>query len=250
MLARNDMVDSEIEASNDHGDTKGTTNGLLRLPDEILVSVLYYLDVPELLVVSRTSHHLRALALDPYLHNRRLRLTTLTLPHLLSTRPPLSSLQPPTSAIYLTRTHLAARRLHWSLVCIRLNRSLSRRPGLSSLVSANILPRECCRRDRASGEYVFSASGTGGLVVERKKKVEREKVKEGLRVWLERKAGEIGRRREAGIGVGVLVWRLQRRLKVEERREGRAERREVGTEAGRVRGLKMFWEAKGRGVVM
>ncbi|KAF4552998.1 Hypothetical protein D9617_8g050110 [Elsinoe fawcettii] len=240
MQAHFTTTDSAIESRDN---SNNITQGLLRLPDELLANILCHLDVPELLVVSRTSHRLRALALDPYLHHRRRRLTSLALPHLLSSRPPLAALQPPSAAIYLSRTHLAARRLHWSLVCIRLNRSLSRRPGLSSLVSANILPRECCRRDRASGEYVFR----GGLVVERKKKVEREKVKEGLRVWLERKAGEICRRREKGVGVGVLVWRLQRRLKVEERREGN---REKVMDTGRVRGLKMFWEGVGRGTAV
>ncbi|PSK34093.1 hypothetical protein B9Z65_8419 [Elsinoe australis] len=189
----------------------------------------------------QTSHRLRALALDPYLHHARLRQTTQRLPCLLSTRPPLSSLQPPSSSIYLSRTHLAARRLHWSLVRIRLNRSLSRRPTITTLVSANILPRECCRRDRASGEYMYR----GGLVVERKKKVEREKVKEGLRVWLERKAGEIMKRREKGVGVGVLVWRLQRRMRLEGERTG-GKGVEIEGAEGRVRGLRSFWEGVGR----
>ncbi|PNS16231.1 hypothetical protein CAC42_6338 [Sphaceloma murrayae] len=221
--------------------------GLLGLPDEVLVLVLWHLDVPELLAVSRTSHRLRTLALDPYIHHARLRYSSHRLPRLLSTRPPLSALQPPTSGIYLSRTHLAARRLHWSLVCIRLNRSLSRRPAITSLVSANILPRECCRRDRASGDYLFAASERGGLVTERKRKVEREKVKEGLRVWLERKAGEILKRREKGVGVGVLVWRLQKRMKIEEMREGRRGVVIEGHE-GRVKGLRSFWEGVGGGL--
>lgn len=85
----------------------------------------------------------------------------------------------------------------------------------------------------------------GGLL-ERKKKVEREKFKEGLRVWLDRKAGEIRRRhsRTGSLGVGILVWRFSKRLKS----------LDVGSlscttsdplekpERGRVRGLKRVYE--------
>lgn len=225
---------------------------LLGLPDELLHQVLWYLDVPELLEVSRASHRLRALALDPHLHIRRLRCSSRSLTRLLPHRPPLASIQPPQSSIYLSRTHLAARRLHWSLVSIRLNRSLSRRPPVASLVSANILPRECCRRDRISGEYLVSAAAErGGLVAERKRKVEREKVKEGLRVWLERKAREIKKRRKDG-GVAVLVWRFSRRLKVADERWRNSgsstissSTKALESEKGRVMGLRQFWEGKG-----
>ncbi|KAF2153083.1 hypothetical protein K461DRAFT_320797 [Myriangium duriaei CBS 260.36] len=217
---------------------------LQELPDELLHHVLWHLDVPDLLEVSRTSHRLRVLALDPHLHSRRLHYSSRSLTRLLPHRPPLSAIQPPQSAIYLSRTHVAARRLHWSLVSIRLNRSLSRRPAVTSLVSANILPRECCRRDRVSGDYVLSVAGErGGLVTERKRKVEREKVKEGLRVWLERKAREIKKRRKDG-GVAVLVWRFSRRLKVaDDRLKSQAVELQGGE--GRVMGLKQFWEGLG-----
>lgn len=130
--------------------------------------------------------------------------------YLLPRRPPLQNLQPPISTIYLTRTHLAARRLHWSLVCIRLNRSLLRRPKLATLVAKHILPKECCRRDRTSGDFIWSVAA--GHLSERKRRIEVEKIKEGLRVWLERKAHQIRARRKEG-GVGILVWKLSHRIK-------------------------------------
>lgn len=152
--------------------------------------------------------------LDPLLHQWRRRDSHDRVARLLPQRPQLYTLQPPTRSIYLTRTHVAARRLHWALVSIRLNQRLSRRPRLSTLVSKNIVPKECCRRDRTSGEFVWGA-GLAGALVHRKRNVEREHVKAGLRVWLERKVREMSARRQDG-GVGILVWRFSQRLKVAE----------------------------------
>lgn len=86
--------------------------------------------------------------------------------------------------------------------------------------------------------------------MERKRRVEREQVKEGLRVWLERKAREIGRRRKDGVGVGVLVWRFTKKVKLEPAANAatRAQRWER-PENGRVSGLKRFWEGLGSGVI-
>ena len=105
------------------------------------------------------------------------------------------------------------------------------------------MPRECCHRDRASGD-ILVAGDRRGLVVERKRRVERELVKEGLRVWLERKAGEILKRRKDCVGVGVLVWRFSKRGKGVEVRE-RERTVGEGLEKGRVLGLKRFWEGLG-----
>ncbi|KAK5688770.1 hypothetical protein LTS10_000748 [Elasticomyces elasticus] len=217
---------------------------LLELPDELLLRVLYYLELNELFSTSRTSHRLRILSFDPLLHRVRLRYSQSRVNYLLRRRPPLYSLQPPVSTIYLTRTHVAARRLHWSLVCIRLNRSLSRRPKLSTLVSANILPKECCKYDRRSGEIIWG-QGVAGALVERKRRVEREHLRDGLRVWLERKAAKIrARQKDAAGGVGVLVWRLSRKMKIGDARRTT----DIWPEKpkkDRVSGLKRFWEGMG-----
>ncbi|KAF2766645.1 hypothetical protein EJ03DRAFT_298047, partial [Teratosphaeria nubilosa] len=215
---------------------------LAELPDELLLRILYFLDIPELLSTSRTSHHLRVLSFDPLLHRVRLRYSQARVEYLLRRRPPLYALQPPASTIYLTRTHVAARRLHWSLVCIRLNRSLARRPKLSTLISANILPKECCKYDRRSGEIVWG-QGVAGTLVERKRQVEREKLRDGLRVWLERKARQIhARQKDAAGGVGILVWRFSRRLKIG---EGRIlpDAWPEPPKKEKVSGLKRFWES-------
>ncbi|KAK6397812.1 hypothetical protein LTR65_005060 [Meristemomyces frigidus] len=215
---------------------------LCGLPDELLLLVLYFLDIPELLSTSRTSRHLRLLSFDPLLHRVRLRYSQARVNYLLRQRPPLYTLQPPISTIYLTRTHVAARRLHWSLVCIRLNRSLSRRPKLSTLILANILPKECCKYDRRSGEIVWG-TGVAGALVERKRRVEREYLREGLRVWLERKAHQIRiRQKDAAGGVGVLVWRFSRKTKLGDTKRG-LEHWPEKPEKDQVSGLKTFWES-------
>jgi len=84
-------------------------------------------------------------------------------------------------------------------------------------------------------------------LVERKRQLERERLKEGLRVWLDRKASEIRARRRDGVGVGVLVWRFSKRLKmsdaIAEANDGSfSNERHRG---GRVKGLKRFWESLG-----
>ncbi|OTA33276.1 hypothetical protein BTJ68_06170 [Hortaea werneckii EXF-2000] len=214
---------------------------LCHLPDELLLRVLYFLDIPDLLYVSRTCRHLRLLSFDPLLHRLRLRYSQARISYLLRRRPPVLALQPPISTIYLTRTHLAARRLHWSLICIRLGRALSRRPKLSTLVCKKIVPRECCKRDLASGDIIWG-TGIAGALLERKRRVEREHLCHGLRVWLESKAHQIQvRQKDAAGGVGILVWRFSRRLKITDSRQfsdGRVER----PRREKVTRLKRFWE--------
>ena len=175
------------------------------------------------------------------LHRLRLRYSQARISYLLRRRPPVLALQPPISTIYLTRTHLAARRLHWSLICIRLGRALSRRPKLSTLVSRNIVPRECCKRDIGAGDIIWG-TGIAGALLERKRRVEREHLCHGLRVWLERKANQIQvRQKDAAGGVGILVWRFSRRMKITDSRQssdGRGER----PRREKVTRLKRFWE--------
>lgn len=56
-------------------------------------------------------------------------------------------------------------------------------------------------------------TGVAGALVERKRRVEREQIKEGLRVWLERKAREIRAHKRDG-RVGIMVWRFSRMVKI------------------------------------
>lgn len=195
--------------------------------------------------MDQVSHHFRSVAFDRLLHAQRKRAASFALSSFLLHRPRLQALQPPVSSIYLTRTHVAARRLGFSLALVSLNRSLSRRPPLSTLVTRNVVPKDCCRRDPSGEMHIV----TGGIV-ERKRKVEKEKVKEGLRVWLERKAGVINRRKDAG--VGILVWRFSKRAKASAQDLGKQSRNAPGKwerpEAGRVKVLRHFWEDLGDGI--
>ena len=98
---------------------------------------------------------------------------------------------------------------------------------------------------------LVAGADRGGLILERKRKIEREQVKEGLRVWLERKAGEIKRRRKDGVGVGVLVWRLTKRAKgLQAARSGTGSGSDAAAhealEKGKVSCLKRFWEGLDR----
>lgn len=74
--------------------------------------------------------------------------------------------------------------------------------------------------------------------------LEREKIKEGLRVWLERKARQIPLKRKDG-GVGVLVWKFSKRLRLGANTSDQSGNSVAGEETpkkDRVSGLKRFWE--------
>lgn len=175
---------------------------------------------------------------------RRLRETPSTLSLRLAKRPALHSLQPPAAAIVLSRTLLAARKLEISLARLHVNRSLSKRPKLETLVVTNVIPQDCCRRDRVSGEYIIPRS-SHGLVVEKKKKLEQEAVKQRLRLRMEKKLWEIKRRKRDYAGVGTLIWRLTKRIKGNEVQSTRQRVRAVSTselQRGRVLDMRAYWE--------
>lgn len=144
------------------------------LPNEMLLHILSYLDVSDLLATSRTSHHLRTLSLAPILHHYRLRRTRFILPPLLSSpgRPSLADLI--RRSIFLTHTTVVSRQLGRSLASIRLAHRLAARPPASALIERSVLPAECA----PGAGYVAPA------IVAKKRAVEKERVKDGLRRWV------------------------------------------------------------------
>ncbi|KAK4457699.1 hypothetical protein QBC42DRAFT_187852 [Cladorrhinum samala] len=179
------------------------------LPNEVLLHILSFLEVCDLLATSRTSRHLRLLSLAPHLHLLRLRYARSILPPLLSSpsRPSLRDLI--SRHIVLTQTSFVSRRLSRNLVSIRLARRLAARPSPQALVERCVLPAECVP-GMSPGVVVAPA------IVARKRAVERERVKDGLRkfvgsVWIGgvRERGEGVRKWEERVGVGR-VWRLRR----------------------------------------
>jgi F-box-like/RPEL repeat len=225
------------------------------LPPEIILQIFAFLAVPDLLSLSRTSHNLRTLAVDPVLHAQRLHSASQTLAHYLPLRPSLDSIRPPNSFIYLTRTHLIARSISRSLITIRLSRKLSQRPDSMELVGRGILPKECTSYSSPVSPALISAHRSilrerlkNGLrrklqrrpsaaslvelnilpeecarrggnavapgLVERRRRVIREGLKDGLRVWVERRAALMQRRKDEGerLGVKGLVRRFTRRM--------------------------------------
>ncbi|TVY19877.1 hypothetical protein LARI1_G001742 [Lachnellula arida] len=169
------------------------------LPDELLLTILSHLDIPDLLSTTRTSHRLRTLSLDPLLHTTRLHRASTTLSYSLPLRPSLAQLM--AHRIYITRTTLAARHLGRNLIKIKLNRSLLKRPSKEELVGRGVLPRECVVEGLAPG------------LVEVKRRVERERVKDTLREWVgewRRRGWESRKGEEVRPDVGRLVRRFAR----------------------------------------
>ncbi|KAI1387944.1 uncharacterized protein F4822DRAFT_296647 [Hypoxylon trugodes] len=185
------------------------------LPNEILTYILTFLDVSDLLTTSRINHHFRTLSLHPILHTLRLRRARFSLPPLLTSpsRPTLAELI--ARHIFLTHTTQISRRLARNLVAIRLSRRLPLRPSAETLVQRSILPPE-----------VVEGSVAPGLVA-KKRAVEKEKLKDGLRRW-----------------IGA-VWRGE----VRERSEG-VKKWEERAGVGRVWRLRRFWERVGRDAEM
>ncbi|CAN8098315.1 unnamed protein product [Discula destructiva] len=189
-----------------------TRLSLVDLPNEVLLHILGYLDVCDLLLLSRTSHQFRTLALTPALHRHRLRHARRALPPLLTSpsRPSLADLI--ARRVFLTNTTVVSRKLARSLTAIRLSRRLAGRPPPETLVARAVLPRE----------YVHGR--VAPALVAKTRAVERERVKDELRRW-----------------VGS-VWERRWREVVEERRQG-----EERGGVGRVWRLRRFWEKVGRG---
>ncbi|RDW75241.1 hypothetical protein BP6252_06383 [Coleophoma cylindrospora] len=220
--------------------TNTPPQSLADLPDELLLHILSYIDIPDLLAISRTTHHFRHLSTDPLLHLARIHRNSLSLSHSLSVRPSLAELMH--QRIFVTRTSLAARALGRNLIKIKLNRALPLRPSASTLVEKGVLPRE--------------ATYLAPSLIETKRRVERERVKDVLRHWVEewrRKGDEMG----ANVGERPDVRRMARRFTKGSGNGGggpgdarwgslrRGETKEMPTRA-KVLGLRRFWEKVGR----
>ncbi|KAI2621335.1 hypothetical protein GGS21DRAFT_535985 [Xylaria nigripes] len=178
------------------------------LPNEILMQILGFLDISDLLATSRINHHFRTLSLAPILHRYRLQRARVVLPPLLNSpsRPTLADLI--ARHIFLTHTTQISRRLARNLVAIRLSRRLPLRPSAETLVQRGVLPPECVS---SCGHAPIAPA-----LVAKRRAVEKEKLKDGLRRWVGGVwRGEVEERSEwvkkweerAGIG---RVWRLRR----------------------------------------
>lgn len=111
-------------------------------------------------------------------------------------------------SIFMTKNTVISRRLARSLVSIRLSRRLASRPSARDLVQRSVLPQECV-------PGMFPVHVAPGLVAKRKA-IEKERLKDGLRRWISGKwKGEVderaedARRYDETRGVGR-VWRLRR----------------------------------------
>jgi len=216
---------------------------LPHLPDELLLHILTYLDIPDLLSISRCSKHLRLLSLDPLLHIHRLHRASFTIERYIPLRPSLAELM--AHRIYITRTTLISRSLGRNLISIKLNRQLLKRPSAEELVEWGVLPKEC---------YGYGGRGLAPSLVETKRRVERERVKDVLRGWIEEWRRRGSEKRGGGeVEEKMDVRRMARRFAREEGREidGRQRwgKRVVVKEAparAKVLGLRRFWEKIGR----
>lgn len=129
-----------------HG--RGSTTNvdtLSSIPDEIILSILTYLDISDIFSLIKTSHRLRTISLDPLLHHQRLLRAKNFLSHALPQRPPLEALRSP-RRIWLSRRDFITRELSRNLLKIRLNKKLGMRPDPGTLLERGVLPKKCLRR--------------------------------------------------------------------------------------------------------
>ncbi|TQS36942.1 hypothetical protein Golomagni_02598 [Golovinomyces magnicellulatus] len=121
--------------------TSSSCRSLPMLPCELLLKIFCFLDIPDLLSLSRTMHYFRTISLDPLLHAHRLHFASIILSRAISSRPSLTELM--ARQVYITRTTKAALRLGRSFITIKLKRLLERRPSMDRLVELGVLPVEC-----------------------------------------------------------------------------------------------------------
>ena len=147
------------------------------LPAEVVLHILSFLSISDLHSLTRTSRLLRQLSCDPILHMQRLYLASQILSTSLPHRPSIDTLRPPQAWIFLSRTHVLARTVSRSLISVRLNHNLSRRPPADSLVERAILPREC----------TSYSSPISPALIQSRQAVSKERLKLGLGKKLERR---------------------------------------------------------------
>ncbi|CUS13038.1 unnamed protein product [Tuber aestivum] len=137
------------------------------LPDEIILAVCEFLDVPELGALGKTTHRLRALSTDPLLHKVRLHRAKVTLAASLQHRPSLPLLRD--AQIYLTRRQHTQRVLSRALLGIRLKHHFLTRPSLPALQERGV---------------VYRCGGIAPALAGKARDLERERVKDRLRGWV------------------------------------------------------------------
>lgn len=157
------------------------SSSLPSLPSELLLHILSYLDIPDLLSLSRTMRYLRTISLDPLLHTHRLQRASVILSRAIPSRPPLTELM--ARRVYITRITLTALNLGRNLTMIKLKRRLERRPTVEHLIELGVLPPEC------SLTQSYGMSTTPSLY-RRQKVVQKEQVKDFLAKWI----GEFSKR--------------------------------------------------------
>jgi len=124
------------------------------------------------------------------------------------------------------------------MVRFSLRRKLEKRPSMEVLVEWGVLPKEC-------------AGGLAPALIETKRKVERERVKDGLRAWVEewriRGCERVRNSSDQKPDVGRLVKRFAGLGKNGEVRLGSGVRRAIKDPPARanVLGLRKFWEGLG-----
>lgn len=148
---------------------------LTSLPSELLLQILSYLDIPDLLSLSRTMHLLRSLTHDPLLHSHRLQRASLNLSRAIPSRPPLTELM--ARRVYVTRNTRAALSLGRKFLMIKLNRQLGRRPNMERLVELGVMPAEFLEAWTSGDDKMLRR-------ILMKKMREKERVRCFLREWI------------------------------------------------------------------
>jgi hypothetical protein len=150
---------------------------LEQLPAEVLLRILAFLEVNDLLQLSRTCHSLRDLACDPLLHLERLHRASSILAHALERRPSRASISPPNAWIWLSKTNVLSRQISRSLIRIRLSHNLEHRPHPQILVARAILPPSCATY----------SSPVSPAIIQSQQAIEKQRLKDGLCRKLERR---------------------------------------------------------------
>lgn len=150
---------------------------LEQLPDEVILHVMSFLQVDDLLRLSRTCHKVRGLACDPVLHLERLHDASYTVETALARRPTRAAISPPNAWIWLSKTNVLSRQISKSLTKIRLSHNLERRPDVQDLVARAILPATCT---------TYSSSVSPALI-QSQRAIQKQRLKDGLGRKLERR---------------------------------------------------------------
>lgn len=240
---------------------------LEQLTDDILITVLSYLDVPDIFVLAKTSQRLRELSTCSIVHHYRLwKLNPVILEAHLKLRPSFDDLvrwHVVTVPVLPNALDTRVRSLSRALIRSRLEKNIKQRPPLDVLIERNILPStgspvRVHSSNKEALSFLNRSPSLSPILHQRAVLLERERKRNFLEQWVRNDRPSVYSARKFGVhypemprppGTAQRMRRLVRLLKDEKSTFGSNKGRKIRSgntdpPKAKVHKLTCFWECK------